>query len=288
MPQIGKIMKKSGSHIKPHRKPTIRRRLILTITSVLVLIGLLGALYSFTTHHKNKQVPLQDNSTQSTGGLAISTQSSGTISIGNDTPQLQELLRQINNARTTNGVSSVSENSSLDKSAKLKLDDMVSRGYWAHNAPDGTQWMSFIQQAGYVYRAAAENLAYGQYKYYPEQTIVNNWLNSSEHRQNMLNGTYTEIGIAFEKVSSFNGQQDVWVIVTHYGTPARQTGSASSGSSQSSSSYNPNLSQYVPPSYSSTPMPSFGNGGSSATLDTPSTPACANPALVDSSYYCGQ
>lgn len=265
----------------------LKRQTILKLVIVFVVI-LVGFVFAYLSLHKtNKTQPPQSTSYQSTGGLSVSSGSAGTISIGGETPQTATLLQYINNARSSNGLAPVAENSLLDKSAKLKADNMINSNYWSHNAPDGTQWQTFIQQAGYVYSAAAENLAYGKYEYYPEQTIVNNWLNSAEHRENMLNGRYTEIGIAIVKAASFNGQQNVWLIVTHYGTPAKQTGSGSTSYSQSTSTYSPNLSQYLPPSYSSTPMPTF-NNSSATTYQAPQTPSCANPALADSSYYCGQ
>ncbi len=252
------------------------------IIAAPLLIGVLLGLYIYNTHRNKLQVPQSNNAVSSTGGIAISTApTTGSISIGNETPQTQELLKQINNARATNGISPVTENSLLDKSAKLKADDMIAKNYWSHNAPDGTQWMSFIQQVGYAYSAAAENLSYGQYRYYPEQTIVNNWLNSPEHKENMLNGRYTEIGIAIEKAQSFNGQQDVWVIVTHYGTPTKQTSGASSGTRQLNSSYSSSSSVYVPSSLPSTPMPSFDR--TSPAYQPPSQQQCGSN--VDSSYY---
>lgn len=212
--------RKSGSHIKPRRSRLRRFSILLTIATILMLIGLVEAVRSLNTHFNNKQEhSIVNNSTSdSTGSIAIGSPNAGTISIGNIPPVTTKLLDEINNARTSNGVSPVTEDPLLDQSAQLKLDDMITRNYWAHNTPDGTEPWVFFKRVGYPYREAGENLEYGQYRYQPEQSMVHDWLISPTHRENLLAIRYANIGIAFRKVASFNGEQNVYVIVTHYGT----------------------------------------------------------------------
>ena len=47
---------------------------------------------------------------------------------------------------------------------------------------------------GLSYRSAGENIAYG---YRTPQAVVNGWMNSSGHRANILNASYTKIGVGY-------------------------------------------------------------------------------------------
>ena len=69
---------------------------------------------------------------------------------------------------------------------------MVDRDYWAHVAPDGTQPWSFFARFGYKYRYAGENLARD---FSSAGAVVDAWMNSPTHRDNILNPKYKEIGI---------------------------------------------------------------------------------------------
>src|SRR6266702_4531171 len=71
------------------------------------------------------------------------------------------LLQATNAQRTSNHEQTLTLNSELDNAAQAKATDMATRNYWSHNTPDGkTPWV-FVQQSGYQYQLAAENLAYG-------------------------------------------------------------------------------------------------------------------------------
>jgi uncharacterized protein YkwD len=130
-------------------------------------------------------------------------------------PSEADMLNDINAARMDAGISPLARDARLDTSATLKANDMITRNYWSHNAPDGTEPWVFFQKAGYSYTRAGENLAYGKFKL--TQSVVNDWLNSPKHKEVMLSDEYTDVGIAIEKAAQYNGATDVYVIVTHYG-----------------------------------------------------------------------
>ena len=173
---------------------------IRLMVATLMLIGLVGAVCGLYIHHNNtKHLQTALSLDQSTGGISIGTPSTSSISIGNEAPQPAELLKQINNSRATNGQSPVTENALLDKSAQLKLDDMIAKNYWGHVAPDGIQWSSFIQQVGYVYSAAGENLAYGQYKYYPNKRLYRSGLIARSIEQTFLASNIRILALLYKK-----------------------------------------------------------------------------------------
>jgi hypothetical protein len=85
---------------------------------------------------------------------------------------------------------------------------MFSKDYWAHNAPDGTTPWVFIKGAGYNYIYAGENLARG---FSSAQDVITAWMNSPEHRQNVLSPNYQNVGFAVS-TGKLNGEDTVLVV----------------------------------------------------------------------------
>lgn len=105
-----------------------------------------------------------------------------------------QLLNDTNQDRAANGLPPLSMNAELTQAAQAKAADMFAKNYWAHFAPDGstTPWM-FIKDAGYSYIYAGENLAKG---YTTSDSVVQAWMNSPTHRENMLSKNYKDVGFA--------------------------------------------------------------------------------------------
>lgn len=127
--------------------------------------------------------------------------------------QAAKMEEQINTERTKAGLPAASHSEKLAQSACMKLDDMTQKDYWAHNAPDGTQPWFFFLKAGYKYRNAGENLAYGQRD---EATTVSEWMNSPKHKDNIL-GDYSEQGVCTKSIKFQRGY--VNLTVSHFGAP---------------------------------------------------------------------
>ncbi len=103
------------------------------------------------------------------------------------------VLAAVNQTRRENGLPILLMNQKLVTAAENKAKNMQTYGYWAHTNPttNETGWM-FIQQSGYVYANAGENLARD---YTSTQGIINGWLNSSTHKSVLLSAKYAETGI---------------------------------------------------------------------------------------------
>ncbi len=125
------------------------------------------------------------------------------------------LLRGTNDERAKAGRVSLQASSQLTRAAQLKADDMVAKNYWSHVAPDGATPWTFIQKSGYDYSMAGENLAYG---FATEDQIIAAWMNSPEHRRNVL-GDYSDVGFGFASSSDYQHSQNT-VVVALYGLPA--------------------------------------------------------------------
>ncbi len=128
-----------------------------------------------------------------------------------------ELLRATNQQRAGNGKLSLTADPQLTAAAQAKADDMVARNYWSHITPDGQAPWSFINQTGYHYEKAAENLAYG---FSDSAGVVTGWLSSPEHRENLLANDYSEVGFGVAQAESYQGNSSETVVVALYGRPA--------------------------------------------------------------------
>lgn len=155
----------------------------------------------------NMRVPIISNSV-----LAYATEMSAS-----------SLLAGTNEQRSANGKASLSMNSKLSSAAQAKANDMAERDYWSHNTPDGQEPWVFINQAGYKYYKAGENLAYG---FTTSGQTISGWMNSASHKANMLDNEFTEVGFGFTNAPNYQGQGNQTIIVAMYGRP--QTLGASS------------------------------------------------------------
>lgn len=102
----------------------------------------------------------------------------------------------------------------LDQAAQARAEDMAQRGYFAHEDPDGQGPDVWTDRAGYHHRRLGENLAKGLFS--PRQ-VVERWMDSSGHRQNILFTGFEEtgLGVAFGEQ---NGEPIV-VWVQLFGAP---------------------------------------------------------------------
>jgi len=136
------------------------------------------------------------------------------------------LVDQTNFERNADSLGALTINPQLEVAARLKAEDMASKGYFSHNSPDGkTPWYWF-EKAGYNYAAAGENLAVN---FTDSRDITEAWMHSPLHRANILNGNYTEIGIATVQ-GIYKGKSAIFV-VQEFGRQsiiARQLNAASS------------------------------------------------------------
>lgn len=105
----------------------------------------------------------------------------------------QEMLLLINQKRQENGLSVLNLNDQLSQAALLKGKYMFEKNYWAHNSPDGTTPWVFLKNAGYNYTYAGENLARG---FTTSQAVVDAWMASQSHKDNILSPNYQDIGFA--------------------------------------------------------------------------------------------
>jgi len=124
-----------------------------------------------------------------------------------------QLIELTNQKREENGLPALKLDETLSQAAQLKGADMIAKNYWAHTSPDGkTPWV-FLKEAGYQYLYAGENLARD---FMDSQSIINAWMDSPTHRDNLLSSRYTDIGIAVIN-DTYQGQPTT-LVIQHFGT----------------------------------------------------------------------
>ncbi|RDY23862.1 sporulation protein [Romboutsia maritimum] len=120
-------------------------------------------------------------------------------SAGNFAAFQQEVLRLVNIERNNRGISSLVLNSSLSNVATMKSQDMINKNYFDHNSPTYGSPFDMMKQFGISYKTAGENIAMGQST--PKE-VVTAWMNSEGHRKNILNSSFTDIGVGVAKNSN--------------------------------------------------------------------------------------
>ncbi len=125
------------------------------------------------------------------------------------------VIKETNKERLKNNRRTLSENKKLSEAAQAKLKDMFQKQYFDHISPSGKGPADLAKDANYAYLMVGENLALGNFE--NDAALVQAWMESPGHRENILNAGYTEIGVAVGK-GIFEGQ-NVWLAVQEFGRP---------------------------------------------------------------------
>lgn len=104
-----------------------------------------------------------------------------------------EILDVVNKERVNNNLPVLSWGETCEAAASLRAEEIVTN--YSHTRPSGTQWSTAcpIPSEGGV---SGENLAVGNAAVSPA-TVVALWMNSPEHRANILNGDFTKLSVGF-------------------------------------------------------------------------------------------
>ena len=135
------------------------------------------------------------------------------------TVQVSELLDATNTERTSVGLAPLTLDTRLSDAAYMKAKDMLANQYWSHDSPTGVKPWKWLADANYNYSYAGENLARN---FDTSQTVVNAWMASSSHRENILKAQYQDVG--FATVEGELHGKPTSLVVAMYGVPATGAG----------------------------------------------------------------
>lgn len=126
--------------------------------------------------------------------------------------RVEQLLAATNAKRAETGLNPLILDGRLSRAAALKAQDMFTNNYWAHNSPVGKTPWEFVTAAGYRYRVAGENLAKN---FSVSSGVVDAWMASPTHRDNIMRGDYKDIGFAV--VNGVLGGEETTLVVQMFG-----------------------------------------------------------------------
>ncbi len=106
----------------------------------------------------------------------------------------EEVVRLVNVERAKNGLKPLTANWQLARVARYKSADMRDKGYFSHTSPTYGSPFDMMKSFNISYSAAGENIAAGQTT---AQAVMDSWMNSPGHRQNILSPNFSEIGVGY-------------------------------------------------------------------------------------------
>lgn len=159
--------------------------------------------------HPRDEVELPDGSTGTSTDQANNSagDSAGSGSEGrtSEKTQAEAILNLVNAERKKAGVPALTLSDKLTQIAYTKAKDMADKNYFSHTSPTYGSPFDMLKQFGVSYSYAGENIAAGQKS---AEEVMNSWMNSSGHRQNILNKNYTQLGVGFYRGGGYGTE---WV-----------------------------------------------------------------------------
>ena len=108
----------------------------------------------------------------------------------------EQVVSLVNKERAKEGLAPLTIDWELARVAKYKSQDMHDKKYFSHTSPTYGSPFDMMKNFGISYKAAGENIAKGQTS---ATQVMEAWMNSSGHRANIMNGSYTHIGVGYVK-----------------------------------------------------------------------------------------
>lgn len=121
---------------------------------------------------------------------------------------VEALFADTNAKRQAAGLPPLNLNARLSAAAAKKAQDMFAHNYWAHTSPQGRTPWDFVLGEGYKYSLAGENLAKN---FSDSRGVVEAWMASPTHRENILKSSYQDIGFAVVN-GVLNGEETTLVV----------------------------------------------------------------------------
>lgn len=166
---------------------------------------------SATPSRTAKPTPEPSRSTAASRSNQRSTPATTSRSVGGTgvSSQARQVVDLVNAERAKAGCGAVKINSKLTAAAQAHSQDQADHRKMSHDGSDGSKVDKRLDRVGYAWRAYGENVAWNQQT---PAAVMKAWMNSSGHRANILNCSFTEIGVG---VATSNGPY--WT--QDFGTP---------------------------------------------------------------------
>lgn len=120
------------------------------------------------------------------------------------TSEIQQVVNLTNQERAKAGLKALQIDTKLTQSAQAKSQDMKNKNYFSHTSPTYGSPFDQMKSMGISYKSAAENIAMGQRT--PAE-VVDAWMKSPGHKANIMNGSFTHIGVGLSDSGYYWTQQ---------------------------------------------------------------------------------
>jgi uncharacterized protein YkwD len=197
---------------------SFRLPLAITIVSFACLAHLPGAAAATDIAGK-RLLQVSERTAPASSLIATPAACPGQNSLTASVEAQEEAMRCMTDfARTNAGLAELAAAEELDHSARDKAEDILRCDSFSHFAC-GREFTYWMRETGYIGEQcwhAGENLAWGTGEYGSVRAIFRAWMNSPDHRKNIL-GAYDQIGISLV-TGDLEGHAAAHVWAAHFGS----------------------------------------------------------------------
>ncbi len=196
---------------------------IITLTFVLTPLWSFSAASdlesidrSFTFSQNSQQIQQQNHTFASDLAVQQTSSTSSTIYLPFVTrdynPFAAGVVEATNVERLANGCNAITMSTQLNSAAFVHSQDMAINDFFGHiSTSNGSTPGTRVADTGYSASAISENIAAG---HSTAAAVVADWMSSAGHRANILNCSFTEIGVGYYYLENDTGTEN-W---NHYWT----------------------------------------------------------------------
>ena len=172
--------------------------------------GSISSNHKYHGHISNntQNKPSTNGNTSSSGGNTSNSTQQGDSTVISDKFMAQveqAIFNKVNEERTKAGVAPLTYNTTMEKYARIKSQDMGDNNYFSHTDLSGNYITTKMKADGVTYRAWGENIAYIGGVSDPTalaNQFMTNWMNSQGHRENILSTNFSSIGVGVYKIGN--------------------------------------------------------------------------------------
>lgn len=140
-------------------------------------------------HEENKQEVQEEIKTQEEQKNVVVSEKTNNSELTKDE---KDVLDMINQKRVEAGLQALQLDDELQNTCRIKAIEMVEKDYFSHQSPTYGSPFEMLKQEGIIYKVAGENIAGNS----ENDKAIEAWMNSENHRANILNKSYNYTGIA--------------------------------------------------------------------------------------------
>ena len=212
-----------------------KRKLVLLAAMLVVLVlgmAMPAAAQLNTGNVQNAQGIIRDGSTAGDTGLTgantgstagndtdVETCTGETIKLNGDEKQMLDLHNQ---ARANNGIPPLCVHPDLTEAARSHSQEMLDTDYFSHDSRNGESVKARLERFGYTfaghpYWKYGENVSWGSGDLGAAARRFDEWLDSPDHRANILDKNFSEVGIG-ARTGTFEAQDGAKMYTVDFGT----------------------------------------------------------------------